>query len=140
MHRQWDWTGGEDRWVAGVICRRGRWAWTRFRTPEWLWQQLLPRGDHEIGFQELLAVILGLETLKDHMAQALCMAYIDNEGVMKAILHGGGSAAGASALIAQLWLRVAEDCTGLHGARVESKANVADGPTREEFGVLVKFH
>ena len=38
--------------------------------------------------------------------------------------------------IGKLWLDIAASSLGLHVVRVESKANLADGPTRESLGQL----
>ena len=52
----WTDASGQDRWLAAVIHCDGRWAWTRMQTPESLWDQLIDREDHQIGYQELLGV------------------------------------------------------------------------------------
>ncbi len=42
-------------------------------------------------------------------------------------------------MIGQLWLEFAFSRTGYSGHRVESKANLADGPTRDFFEVLTRL-
>ena len=41
--------------------------------------------------------------------------------------------------IGQLWLDMAQGHTAFHGVRVESKANLADGPTRKSFFELERL-
>ena len=63
----------------------------------------------------------------------LWTSYGDNDGVLHAIANGGGGGPETHACVGQLWLEVAAANTSLFVARVESKANIADGPTRDTF-------
>ena len=56
----WTDASGESRWVAAVLYFQGIFFWTRVRTPDDVWRMLVPRRDHQIGFQEFLAVLLKL--------------------------------------------------------------------------------
>ena len=75
--------------------------------------------------------MLALGTFGDLLAGALWSAYVDNQGVLGAMVRGSCSAPEANLAIGRAWLDLAETGVGLHMVRVESKANVADGPTRE---------
>ena len=99
--------------------------------PKNVWDTLLIRADDQIGMQELLAVPLGLETFHDMVVGSLLTVYIDNDGVLGGILRGSSVAADLNQAIGFLWLDVAKAGVGLHCERVESHANIADGPTRE---------
>ena len=129
----WSDAAGASRWVAAVVHVGGRFWWSRLQTPDSVWSLLLDRGDHQIGFQELLGVLFVWETFKDKLKGALWLAFVDNDGVMHALTRGGGGGPESFACIGRLWLEVASFQTDLHCARVESASNVADGPTREEF-------
>ncbi|CAE8612287.1 unnamed protein product [Polarella glacialis] len=82
---------GASKWVAAVLWDGAKSLYTRIITPEWLWDQVLDRGDNQIGFQELLGVILAWGTFS-HVLQgaALWTAYVDNDGVLHALANGGG--------------------------------------------------
>ncbi len=58
--RIWVDAAGETRWLAAVLWLDGVFYWTRWRCDDALWSQLLHGLDHNIGTQEMLAVILAL--------------------------------------------------------------------------------
>ena len=109
------------------------------RVPEAVWVQLLPREDHKIGMQELLAVPLLLATFKVQLQSALLTVAIDNQGVLLALLSGRAGADDMNMSIGRTWLQVAAMGTGMHAVRVESAANLADGPTRENLSELERL-
>ena len=106
------------------------------KTPNHIWDQLLERGDNQIGFQEMLGVLLTWATFEHILRGCLWTAYCDNDGVLYAVANGGGGGPETHVCVGQLWLEIAAACTDLFVARVESKANIADGPTRDFFNHL----
>ena len=96
---------------------------------------MLPREDEQIGYQELAGLVIALVTFQGLCQGQLVTAWQDNQGVLHAVLSGGGVAAEINAVVGQLWLFVAAADMGLRLGRVPSAANVADGPTR---GSLVR--
>ena len=132
----WQDAAGASRWVAAVICVQGKYYWTRLKTPEELWKQLQPRDDDQIGFQELLGVLLALGTFTQFLKGSLWVSFIDNMGVMYCVRNATGAAPEIALAVGKLWLQLADMQTDLHGARVESKANIADGPTRDDLSYL----
>lgn len=132
----WSDAAGESTWVAAVICVTGTFFWTRLQTPPEILKLLLDRGDHQIGFQELLGIILVWGTFEHLLQGALWLAFVDNDGVLHALTKGGGGGPESFACIGKLWLELAYGQTDLHCGRVESAANIADGPTREQFDLL----
>ena len=59
--------------------------------------------------------------------------------MMESRMHlkkGGGHNDECNMVIGKLWLQVADLDCDLQVARVESKANVADGPSRDDFSML----
>lgn len=107
--------------------------WTAIQTPDHIWDQLVERGDNQIGIQEMPGVVLAWGTFRRFLQGSLWTAFVDNDGVLGAILKGGSGAPEVNIAVGQLWLDLATDVVGLHAARVESKANVADGPSRGDF-------
>ena len=86
--------------------------------------------------QELLAIPLALATFQAELADAVATFYVDNEGVLGGLIKGSCTAMDMNQAIGYVWLNVAELNLGLFGLRVESKANIADGPTREYLDFL----
>ena len=132
----WTDASGESRWVAAVLYYEGTFFWTRVRTPENVWQMLIQREDHQIGFQEFLGVLLAWTTFKGFLQGSLWIAFVDNDSVLHAITKASGGTAETSLCIGRLWLEIAVAGVDLHMGRVESAANVADGPTRDSFRFL----
>ena len=63
---------------------------------------------------------------------------VDNQGVLYAILKGSAGAEDMNCAVAQVWLDFAAYDISVHLLRVESRANIADGPTRDHFYELAK--
>ena len=67
---------------------------------------------------------------------AAWVSFGDNDGITHAMAKGGGHNDECNIIIGKIWLEVAALDTDLHVARVESKANIADGPSRDDFSML----
>ena len=70
---------------GGHHLSEGLW-FTRCRTPDLTWAQLLPRDDDQIGVQEALAVLLLQATFSQLCAGALVTVLVDNDGVSYAFI------------------------------------------------------
>ena len=132
----WQDAAGGSRWVAAVICVKEQWFYTRMKTPLEIWQQLLPRNDDQIGYQEFLGVVLALSTFQSHLEGCLWISFIDNMGIMFNVRNGSSDSPEVCLAVGHLWLTLGKLGTDLHAARVESKANIADGPTRDFLDIL----
>ena len=64
---------------------------------------------------------------------------MDNEGARYALISGTSKCQEVSMLVARMWHEAAQNRWGLLFRRVESKANVADGPTRENLEILERL-
>ena len=133
----WTDAAGVSRWVAAVVCLPGgSFVYTRCKVPEVVWSQLLPREDHQIGMQELLAVPLLLATFGDRLRMKLLTVAIDSQGVLGSMVSGRAGAADMNLSVGQTWLQAAELGVGINFVRVEPASNLADGPTRDHFEYL----
>ena len=132
----WHDAAGESRWVAAVVRVDTIYFWTRLRTPDHIWAQLAPREDSQIGFQELLGFVLLLGTFEHLLSGSLWLSFGDNDGVTYSVAKGGGHSEESNMTIGKVWMAVASIDADLHVARVESAANIADGPTREDLSKL----
>ncbi len=93
------------RWLAAVIhCT---WCWTRFRTPQGVWSQLLESDNNQIGSQELLAATGQFWTVHELIANSLAIHYIDNAGVPHGMLKGRLSSADGNLLVSRVRLALA---------------------------------
>ena len=70
---------------------------------------------------------------------ALALAFIDHDGVRCAVQHGGGGAPDVNAMVGNLWLERAKDQLGLDAAKVETHANIADGPSKGDFSMMARL-
>ena len=84
-------------------------------------------------------MLLALGTFSQFLKGTLWVSFIDNMGVMYCVRNATGAAPEVAIAIGKLWLQLGEMQTDLHGARVESKANIADGPTRDDLSFLEKL-
>ena len=84
----------------------------------------------------MLAVLLLLATFEDELFGSALLAFIDNDGVLGSILRGSSRAPEVNIAVGHLWLEVAACCIAPYFGRVESKANLADGPTRADMANL----
>ena len=132
----WQDAAGLSRWVAAVVRTDGGFLWTRVQTPPHIWDQLSARSDAQIGFQELLGVVLVLGTFPHLVAGSLWVGFGDNDGITHALAKGGGHNPECNMVIGKIWLHLAALDVDLHAVRVESEANIADGPTRDMFDHL----
>jgi len=132
----WTDASGVTRGLAAVIRTRGRFFYTARRTPDEVWNQLLPRRDHQIGVQETLAIVLGLYTFLEFLRGALVVCFCDNDGVKASMSRGASVCPESSAMVGVLWMLAARERIGLYIVRVESKANIADAPSRGELSPM----
>lgn len=132
----WTDAAGASRWLAAVVKFRGTWLWTRIQITRELWESFIPRADDQIMMQELLAVPLAYSTFAEQLSGSSITVFIDNDAVMSALLHGSAGIEDVNISIGQIWLDLAEMRIAFGAARVESRANVADGPTRDNFTLL----
>ena len=95
--------------------------------------QLLGRNDDQIHFLEMLAVVLMLSTFEDLLAQKAVYVFIDNNGVLGSLIKGSSKAPEVNLLVGRVWLHAAKWAWAPIWARVESEANIADGPSRRDF-------
>ena len=87
----------------------------------------------------MLAVALMVGTFAHILEGSLCLLFVDNEGVRCAIRHGGGGGPETNMMVGHLWMYCACRKVGLFIARVETHANVADGPSRDDCSLMVRL-
>jgi hypothetical protein len=132
----WTDAAGVTRRLAAVLWTGERWLYTVYTVSQQLWDQFLPREDDQIGMQELLAVPLALHTFQSEVSGTEALCFGDNDGVVASLIKGSNKALDTNLCVGQIWLDVNKFHIALVLARVESKANVADDPSRDRFEFL----
>ena len=74
------------------------------------------------------------------IAGRLWVGFGDNDGIQYALARGGGHNPESNMIIGKIWLHLANINTDSHATRVESAANIADGPSRDSFELLNSMH
>ena len=100
--------------LGGVVRVEGRFLWTRIKTPQHIWDQFEPRKDSQIGFQELLGLVLLVGTFSSFLRGSLWISFGDNDGITHALAKGGGHNEECNMAIGKIWLQVAELDADLH--------------------------
>jgi len=127
---------GETPHVAGVLISDDCALFTHGAPPAWLTSQFLERDDNQIGVLEAVAVVASLATFSQVIKGAEVMVFIDDQGVLGSLLKGQSRSPETNAMVGQIWLKAATDDVYLYWWRVESHANVSDGPTRDDFDIM----
>ena len=128
--RTWTDASGVDRMVAAVLYADNRWKYTFVQVSTEFLESLLPRGDKYIGLLELLAPVLAIGTWPEEFVDRIWSAWIDNQGVLHSLVKGSSLSVEMNAIVGNLWLHLARVGTDLFVERVESAANLGDGPSR----------
>jgi hypothetical protein len=121
---------GVGRIIAACIKTSGGWKYCRMQVPDYLWDQWLDRGDHNIQLQELLAVYLLIGSYPNELCGCNLSVFIGGASVMHGVTRCRARAAEQNITIARLWLRFAELHINLQCWQIEPLANLADGHTR----------
>ena len=86
--------------------------YTALVVPDSVPEQLLHRGDVQINFLEMLAVVLSVETFVDLLSGNAIFCFIDNNGVLGSLIKGCCKAPEANLLVGGIWLHAAQTRLG----------------------------
>ena len=107
------------------------------QVPLEVWNQLLDREDHQTQYQEFMAVLLGYATMQ--LYEVLLLNFVDNDSVLGSLFKGSSRLPEISLGVGRFWLDMPCRSLSYCSARVESHANLADGPTRDHFEILQRL-
>ena len=79
----------------------------------------------------MLNIVLAIESLGEVINGAVVTMFCDNAGVLHSILRGAIKCVETSQMMGRIWCEVMQRRIGLYLLRVQSKANIADLPTRQ---------
>ena len=118
--------------AAVVIHRQGRW-YMAGQLPPHVRGLLLPRKTNIVGY-ELMAAIMGIHMVEKYgPQQAMVRHFVDSQPALNALVKGSSKRGDLNCLVGSVWYECADKLKSYWGAYVRSKANVADGPSRQEF-------
>ena len=93
-----------------------------------------------MGQLELLAAPLALATWSSRLAGRRVLLFIDNDAAASTLVRGYSNKSDSTAITGQFWLLAAQIAVELYLDRVESKSNLADGPSRLELHYMHRLH
>ncbi len=85
---------------------------------------------------EIMAGPLAMITWNSKMIDRHLIHFIDNDGAAASLVRGYSPFTDSARLIAEYWLHCAQARAFVYIDRVESKSNLADGPSRLEFSQM----
>lgn len=132
----WTDAAGHGGVAAVVWTQRTGLRFTRDVLPDHIRQQLLERGDNQIGVMETITVLLLLQTYGELIQDSLMHCFIDNNGSMYAWIRGGSKCPEQNIFVGEGWLMLAGLNTNCIFHRVTSESNLADGPSRGDVELL----
>lgn len=95
----------------------------------------LPKQNH-MSQLELLAAPFAISTWKSKCSNRSILLFVDNNGAAANLVKGYSAQVDSAAIVGHFWLLAASLKLSVYIDRVESKSNIADGPSREEFELL----
>ena len=95
----------------------------------------LPKQNH-MSQLELLAAPFAISTWKFKCSNRSILLFVDNNGAAANLVKGYSAQVDSAAIVGHFWLLAASLKLSVYIDRVESKSNIADGPSREEFELL----
>ena len=87
----------------------------------------------------MLAVILAMYTWMHLLDGVVVTIYTDNEGVRYSLISGTSRLPEVALSAARFWQLATDRRWGILIRRVESKSNIADGPTRDNLKLVQKL-
>ena len=135
----WTDAAGATRMLSAVVHAHGQFFYTMLAVPLCIWQSLLHREDNQIGVQETLAVALALGTFPHFLPRSRIVCYVDNDGARASMMKGASHSPEINTLVGRMWLEMATLQASFFSARVETHANIADGPSRGDCSLMVRL-
>ena len=122
--------------LAAVLLVDGRSFFSDWAPPPELLECFRRRQDAQIMGLELLAIALGLSTFADLITNRRVFVWSDNTGSEASTRKGTAKSWDHSCVVHCLWKRAALLSADLQVERVPTQENVADLPSREEYGLM----
>ena len=98
----------------------------------------IPKSTY-MGQLELLAAPFALSTWKTRLQNRPVLLFIDNDSAASNLVKGYSPKMDSTAIVGEFWLLASTLRLQVYIDRVESKSNLADGPSRLEFDLLQRL-
>ena len=108
-----------------------------WEVPQAIVDRWLPKATY-MNQLETLAAPLALATWSSELAGRDVLHFVDNDGAASSLVKGFSPKQDTSALAGEYWVLAATRRINLYIDRVESKSNLADGPSRQEFAFVTR--
>ena len=92
-----------------------------------------------MGQLELLAAPFALATWSTKAQQRPILFFLDNDSASSNLIKGYSPKVDSSVIVGEFWLMAASLKSSIYIDRVESKSNLADGPSRLNFDELYQM-
>ena len=118
--------------TAGVLFREGRTRplFFRWKVPK-SWDDWLEPRKTQIGVYEAATAPVALASFAEYIRDSDIVLFIDNIGAQGALSSGYGETEDICTICETFWELAAEINCGVWMERVDSKSNIADGPSRD---------
>ena len=132
----------EARWVVGAVLinpHRETPLYTFWKVPEEMISKWLPKQTY-MGQLELLAAPVALATWHDQLKGKRLIHFVDNDSASACLVRGYSPLVDSCALVGEYWLTACYYSIDPYIERVESKSNIADGPSRLDISILQELN
>ena len=92
-----------------------------------------------MGQLEILACPIALNTWPTILHNRQVLLFIDNDAAAACLVRGYSPGQDSCALVGDFWLAASSSRLSVYIDRVESKSNLADGPSRLVFDLMYKL-
>ena len=128
----------ESRWVVGAVLIDPHSPFplhTFWKVPENMISKWLPKQSY-MGQLELLAAPVALATWQKLLTGKRVIHFVDNDSASACLVKGYSPLTDSCALVGEYWLTACHHSIDPYIERVESKSNLADGPSRLDCLIL----
>ena len=92
-----------------------------------------------MGQLEILACPVALTTWSSSLVDCRCIHFVDNDSASACLVKGYSPKVDSCELVGLYWLSASTSRVGTYIDRVESKSNLADGPSRFDDTILIQL-
>ena len=125
--------------IAAVLVFDGKEYYTDCAPPDEVVAFFKPRGDNQVMSLELLSIAFGFCTFASMLRGRKVIVYSDNVGSENNTKIGSAKEWDHCCVIHSIWRRAALSKISLWVERVPSASNIADLPSRENYGLLTRM-
>ena len=131
----------DPRWLVGAVLydpSDHQLLYSAATVPPPLVHTWLPRQNY-MGQLELLAAPFALSTWPDRLRSRSIILFVDNDSAASNLVKGYSPQVDSAAIAGEFWLHASAIRANIYVDRVESKSNLSDGPSRNEFALLISM-